>query len=89
MKRKKTFARLLPPIKQRGSGMKYKYDPETDILVIELSREKPGFAEQKGSIITHYSKENKPVELEILDASSTALEILKARLPQKIAVHSR
>jgi uncharacterized protein YuzE len=68
--------------------MKYKYDKETDILVIELSNEKADFGEQKGNIITHYNKENKPVEIEILDASKTALEMLKAMLPQKTTTTS-
>ncbi|HLC92191.1 MAG TPA: DUF2283 domain-containing protein [archaeon] len=58
--------------------MKYKYDKETDILIIELSRQKPDFAEQSGNIITHYNKKNKPVEIEILDAERTALDMLRA-----------
>ena len=64
--------------------MKYKYDKETDTMIIELSREKPDFAEQKGNIITHYNKENRPIEIEILNASKTTLEMLKAMLPAKI-----
>lgn len=63
--------------------MKYKYDSETDILVLELSKEKPDFGEQSGSIITHYNKDGKPVEIEILDASETALEIIKPILQGK------
>ena len=63
--------------------MKYKYDKETDILIIELSREKPDFAEQKGNIITHYNKDNKPVEIEILDASIETSEMLKAMKPKQ------
>ncbi|MAG18226.1 MAG: hypothetical protein CL944_01995 [Candidatus Diapherotrites archaeon] len=58
--------------------MKYKYDKETDILVIELSMDKPDFAEQKDNIITHYDKNNKPVEIEILGASKATKEMLKA-----------
>ncbi|MEK6942324.1 MAG: DUF2283 domain-containing protein [archaeon] len=65
--------------------MKYKYDKETDTMVIELSKEKPDFAEQKGNIITHYNKQNKPIEIEILNASKTTLEMLKAMLPAKLA----
>ncbi len=65
--------------------MKYKYDKETDTMVIELSKEKPDFAEQKGNIITHYNKHNKPIEIEILNASKTTLEMLKAMLPAKLA----
>lgn len=64
--------------------MNYKYDKETDTMVIELSKEKPDFAEQKGNIITHYNKQNKPIEIEILNASRTTLEMLKAMLPAKV-----
>ena len=62
--------------------MKYKYDKETDTMVIELPKEKPDFAEQKGNIITHYNKQNKPIE--ILNASRSALEMLKAMLPAQV-----
>jgi len=66
--------------------MKYKYDKETDTMVIALSAEKPDFAEQEGDIITHYSKENKPVEIEMLNASKTAIDMLKAMLPKSVVV---
>lgn len=65
--------------------MKYKYDAKADLLVISLSSEKPDFGEQKENIITHYNEKCKPVEIEILDASKTALDIIKAILPKKIA----
>ena len=51
--------------------MKYKYDKESDILMIKLSNKKPDFGEQRENIITHYSKDGKPVEIEILDAKKT------------------
>lgn len=57
--------------------MEYEYDPEVDILTIKLSKEKPDFGEQTGPVITHYSKEGKPIELEILGASTTVLSIIK------------
>jgi uncharacterized protein YuzE len=69
--------------------MKYKYDLETDILVISLSDEKPDFGEQRGKIITHYAKDNKPVEIEILDASETAIGMIKAMLPQKTKIKAQ
>ncbi|MBU0662010.1 MAG: DUF2283 domain-containing protein [Candidatus Diapherotrites archaeon] len=69
--------------------MKYKYDAETDILVIRLRGEKPDFAEQEGEVITHYNKQSKPVEIEILNASETALEIVRAMIShRKIAVRA-
>lgn len=57
--------------------MEYKYDPKTDILLIRLSKEKPDFGEQKENIITHYNKQGKPIEIEILDASKTAIKIVE------------
>ena len=66
--------------------MKFKYDKETDILVITLLEEKPDFGEQSGDIITHYNKDGKPIEIEILNASENALNIIKPILQAKKAV---
>ncbi|MFW5904544.1 MAG: DUF2283 domain-containing protein [Candidatus Saliniplasma sp.] len=63
--------------------MKYEYDRETDILLIKLSEEEPDFGEQSGSIITHYSKDGKPIEIEILDASETTLSMIKPILASR------
>ncbi|MBI4895843.1 MAG: DUF2283 domain-containing protein [Candidatus Aenigmarchaeota archaeon] len=63
--------------------MEYKYDKETDILSIKLSKEKPDFGEQKENIITHYNKNGKPIEIEILDASKTTVKIVEAVLGGK------
>ena len=57
--------------------MEYKYDPETDILIIKLSKDKPDFGEQEGNIINHYNKEGKPIEIEILDASETVAHLVR------------
>ncbi len=73
-------------VSKKVTDMKYKYDKETDILVITLSDETPDFGEQQGEIITHYSKNCKPVEIEILSASKTALDMFKAMvLAKKVA----
>ncbi len=69
---------LSRPTRLGANDMKYKYDKETDTLVIELGRGKPDFAEQRGNIITHYTKDNAPVEIEILEASKEMSEMLKA-----------
>ncbi len=66
--------------------MRYKYDRESDILLITLGRGKPDFAEQKENVIAHYNKEGQPIEIEILDASEMALEILKGLRLRKRAV---
>jgi uncharacterized protein YuzE len=65
--------------------MKYKYDRESDILLITLSGEKPDFAEQSQNVITHYNKDGRPIEIEILDASEMALGVVKALRPRKRA----
>jgi len=66
--------------------MKYEYDPETDILLIKLSKGKPDFGEQKENIITHYNKQGKPMEIEILDASKTAVKIVETIVQSKRAM---
>lgn len=57
--------------------MRYGYDGETDILTIRLAARKPDFAEQADNIITHYGKDGRPVEIEILDARRTMLALIK------------
>ncbi|MBI3193522.1 MAG: DUF2283 domain-containing protein [Ignavibacteriae bacterium] len=49
--------------------MKVRYDRNEDILLMETSEDKIDYAEEAGSVIVHYSKERKPVLLEIQDAS--------------------
>jgi len=66
--------------------MKNEYDPETDILLIKLSKGKPDFGEQKENIITHYNKQGKPMEIEILDASKTAVKIVETIVQSKRAM---
>ncbi|MGI0134134.1 MAG: DUF2283 domain-containing protein [Candidatus Micrarchaeaceae archaeon] len=58
--------------------MRYNYDRKTDILVLILGKGRLDFGEQKENIITHYDKSGKPLEIEILNASKTALEIVNA-----------
>jgi len=59
------------------------YDRETDIMMLELSKAKITHAEQTGQIIIHFSKTNKPVLLEILDASGVMASFLKSSLRAK------
>ena len=60
--------------------MKYEYDEDTDILTIKITDNSPDYGEQGENIIYHYSKEGQPVEIEILDASKTALNVFGAIL---------
>ncbi len=63
--------------------MKYNYSPEVDILIIRVSRGKLDHGEQKGNVITHYSKKGKIVELEILDASKETAHMIQAIMKTK------
>ncbi|MEW6006869.1 MAG: DUF2283 domain-containing protein [bacterium] len=49
--------------------MKISYDRESDIMMLEVCGGTIDYAEELGSVIVHFTKEGKPVLLEILDAS--------------------
>lgn len=49
--------------------MSVKYYTDGDILVIKLSDTPYDFAEKEGDFIVHFSKQNKPVRIEVLNAS--------------------
>jgi len=51
-----------------------------DVLLIEFSNEEIDYAEEAGNMIIHFSKDGKPVLLEILDASEFLVEVLKASM---------
>jgi len=58
---------------------KVEYSPDVDALVITLSEEKPEYGEDvRENIIIHFSKDGKPVEIEILDASQLLISSMKA-----------
>jgi len=63
--------------------MNISYDRESDIMMLELSKNKIDHAEQSGQIIIHFSKQDKPVLLEILDASEFMANTLKSSLRTK------
>ena len=48
--------------------MKVKYYTDDNILVITLSNKPYEFAQQQGDFVVHYTKDYKPVRIEILDA---------------------
>jgi len=64
--------------------MKIKYYFDSDILEIRILDEKPSYGEEHcESIIMHYSRENRVVKIEILDASRTILNFLQPILDRK------
>lgn len=63
--------------------MKIEYYSEDDILVVKLGKEPYDYAEMQDSTVVHYTKEGKPVRIEILDASRFFREEAKV-LPAEI-----
>ena len=63
--------------------MKFVYEKDEDVMMIELSGDKINYAEQTGDLIVHFSPKRKAVLLEILDASKF-LEKAAKSIPEKL-----
>ena len=64
--------------------MKIKYYPDADVLEMRITDEDLDHGVQAGDeIILHYTKDDKLVKIEMLDASKTVMEILQPILSQK------
>jgi len=63
--------------------MKFRYDKEDDILMVWFDNKKVNYAEQTRNVIMHFSKDNKPVLMEILEASKFLKQTSQV-LPQKV-----
>lgn len=63
--------------------MKFKYEKEDDVLMIELNQDKIDYAEQTGNLIVHFSPKRKAVLMEILDASQFLSKAIKS-IPEKV-----
>ena len=48
---------------------KISYEPEADVLTVEASSGPIDYAMEIGNIVVHFTKKDKPVLFEILDAS--------------------
>ena len=48
----------------------YKYDSDSDILSVTISKKPFDYAEEMGDFIVHFDKSGKPVYVEILNARS-------------------
>lgn len=63
--------------------MKLRYNREVDILLLEVSDESIDYAEEMGPLIVHFSKQGKPILLEILDASDFIAAAAKSTIQAK------
>lgn len=48
---------------------KISYEPDADVLTWEISKKPIDYAEELGDFIVHFTKNNQPVLIEILEAS--------------------
>jgi len=60
-----------------------KYSKDVDALLIELSDKEIYYAEEKGQMIIHFSRDGEPVLLEILDAKDFVLDSLSSLVKEK------
>jgi len=64
--------------------MKIRYDKDDDVMMIWLSKKaKVDYAEQTRDVIMHFTKNNKPVLMEILNATAF-LKNTASKLPHQI-----
>lgn len=61
--------------------MRYKYDPESDVLSVTLKNRPFFYAHEAGDFIVHYDKTDTPVYVEILNAHDFVRNAVKS-LPE-------
>lgn len=65
----------------------FRYDKEDDALMVWFSKKTVDYAEQEKNLIVHFSKDNKPVLMEILDVSNflkKTAKVLPLNIKQQI-----
>ena len=67
---------------------KIKYDKDTNILLIEFSDKPIDYAEEEWQIIIHFTKNEEPVLLEILEAKEFIINTLTSLINEKEIVLS-
>lgn len=63
--------------------MRINYDPETDIVMCQISKRRIDHAEEQGPVIVHFDREDHPVLLEIQDGSRFIGELARLALAGK------
>ena len=60
--------------------MQIRYDPETDIVLCQVSKRRIDHAEEQGPIIIHFDRQDHPVLLEIQGGSKFIGELARLAL---------
>lgn len=69
-------------------SLRMRYDPRVDILLVEVSKRPIDYAEELGPVIVHFTKNHKPVALEILGASQFVTQATATSLLAKADKHT-
>ena len=56
-------------MKKNNSKTKISYEPEADVLMWEITNQPIDYAKEIGDVVVHFTKDNTPVLIEILEAS--------------------
>lgn len=54
---------------ENNKKTKISYEPEADVLTYEITNQSIDYAQEVGDIVVHFTKNNMPVLVEILEAS--------------------
>jgi len=52
------------------TATKISYEPEADVLTYELTNQPIDYAKEIGNVVVHFTKDNTPVLVELLEARS-------------------
>ena len=64
---------------------KISYEPEADVLRVEISKKPIDYAKEMGNFVVHFSPQGLPVYLEILEAKRFLLQT--NRILEKTKIH--
>lgn len=53
----------------KNDQLKINYEPESDVLTYEITNQPIDYAKEIGNIVVHFTKNNTPVLVEILEAT--------------------
>lgn len=69
--------------------VKLSYEPEADVLMWEISDKSIDYAKEIGNVIVHFTKNNAPVLVEVLEATKFLEKAKHLVGENKISIHQR
>jgi len=69
-------------MKKGDKNAKISYEPEADVLTWEITGQPVDYAKEIGNIVVHFTKNNMPVLVEILEASKFLTKAQKVFQPR-------